>query len=549
MRKLLLFAAMAGVSLIYSPILKAQGNGLISENGAVTKYSVVTEEIVADSPDILSVDGPQLSAAERADLRERLLILRENIAAEVENNPISPPGLPLKTGRQTHVIETDLADFHGTPTGFFIGRNVKNTRASTNGVGSTLAEPSAANDGINIFYGGNTHVEFSTNGGTTWTAVTIPAGPADAPIACCDIDVIHDQARGVTFWSVLYVNQALTNGVVRIFVRRNIPDGNVCSYTIDPAGTANNILPDYPHLGISNNHLYLATNNIGASWLGAQVRRFNIDQMVDCLGVATQTFTYTSATTGQRVVVPVEGARETMYWGMLDNTTTFRVFKWPQNAAAPTSVARSISASTFVNPDCRGGRNNRDFIERSTAFSITGFRLRGAVGAGNIAFFWNVGPDASHIQGHVHAAVFRESNLVLTGQPHIFNNGFCFGFPAVSANERGNFGITIAAGGKSGGGGNAVRGFVGIDDDYTTGIGVFGTVFLTASGTHNPDDNRYGDYFTIHPHEPCDLFFNATNYALSGGTSTTNVNARYIEFGRERDKTCYQGWRDETRLP
>jgi hypothetical protein len=74
-------------------------------------------------------------------------------------------------------------------------------------------------------------------------------------------------------------------------------------------------------------------------------------------------------------------------------------------------------------------------------------------------------------------------------------------------------------------------------------------VFLVASGTHNPADNRYGDYVSVRQHEPCDLFFNATSYALSGGTAATNVNARYVEFGRNRDNRCYIGWRNAIRTP
>jgi len=270
--------------------------------------------------------------------------------------------------------------------------------------------------------------------------------------------------------------------------------------------------------------------------------------MANCVGTAFTTYTYTgSYGGGQRVFVPVEGARETMYWGMLQSSTTFRLFSWPEASAAPTNVLRTITAANYTNPDCRGGLNNTDWIERSTAWSITGFRLRGAVGAGRISFYWNVGADASHTQGHVHSAIFRELDQLLIAQPHIWNSGACFGYPAVSTNARGDLGLTIGMGGRAGGGGPAVRGYVGIDDDYTSGIGVFGTVYQTAIGTHNPADNRYGDYFTIHPQTPCDLFFAATNYALNGGTSTTNVNARYVEFGRGRDGVCYTNWSDEDR--
>lgn len=508
----------------------------VQSQPSIQRYSTKTSTISPTLASATSTTAVQLSPSELEALQKKLLERREAREARVNNNPRSN----MASARSESVRPTNLkapSEFHGSPSELIIGRNNKNPRAADPAVGSTLAEPSAANEGINVFAAGNlAHAEYSTNGGSTWTNVPIPAGPTDAPIILGDTDVIYDQARGVTFWSQLYVNNALTNGIVRIFVRRTIPGGNNCSYDIDPAGTANNILPDYPHLGLSNKFLYLGTNNSGG-----QVRRFNIDQMVDCQTTATNTFT---STTG-RVFVPVEGARDVMYWGALETPTSFRIYSWPESTTTVSSVVRSIAESKFTNPDCRGGTGNFDFIERPTAWSISGFRLRGAVGAGRISFYWNVGPDSSHPQGHVHAAVFSESNFSLIAQPHIWNKDFCFGFPAVSANERGDLGLTIAAGGKAGGGGTAAQGFVGIDDEFTSGVGVFGNVTQTASGTHNRSDSRYGDYFTIHPHEPCDMFFNATNYALSGGNAVANVNSRYIEFGRGRDKQCYFKWRNE----
>ena len=239
-----------------------------------------------------------------------------------------------------------------------------------------------------------------------------------------------------------------------------------------------------------------------------------------------------------------------MYWGSLDNNTTFRVWKWNAWQNFATTFVVTISPSTFSNPDCRGGVGNNDFIERSTAWSITGFRMRGAVSDNNVVtFWWNVGADSAHPQGHVHAVAIRAGNKKVFAQPHIWSSSLCFGFPVVGTNERGDYGLSIAAGGRRGGGGTAAQGFVAIDDGFTPGFGVFQTVFLTASGTHNRSDGRYGDYFTCHAHEPCDLFFNATNYSLNGGTGVGNVNCRYIEFGRGQNKPCYDGWSDENRIP
>lgn len=542
--------------------------GLVTPNpnggSKVMEYKVEVGVIEPDDVSQLEIDAalaPQISATDLEDLRLRVLELRETVTDLVDNNPrtdasqmrVNATGLPGSPVGPTELADavapetldiTDFAEIFPFEPLLFIGRN--NAAVP----GSTLAEPAAANEGRHVFATGNTHAEYSTDGGMTWNDVPIPPGPSDAPVPCCDQDVDYDQARTVTFWSLLYVDPKNMHGVVRIFVRPKIPGPTACSYTIN-AGS--NILMDYPHMAISNNHLYLTSNNIDIEtnqWAGAQVRRFGISEMATCQPTPFSVFQYGPEEVEQRVFVPIEGARETMYWGMLQDTEHFTIFKWHQDAGGPTSVTREISESTFENPDCRGGYGNYDFIERSTAWSITGFRLRGVLGRDDsekgmtslLRFYWNAAPDKNHEQAHVRAAAFRESDLALVGEPHIFNNDFCFGYPAVTANDRGAIGLSIAAGGRRGGFGRPAEGYVGIDDDFTPGMS-FVTVYTTASGFNNRVDGRYGDYFTANPHEPCDLWFTVTNYSLVGNWP----NVRYVEFGRGRDIPCYLGWWNSVR--
>lgn len=171
-----------------------------------------------------------------------------------------------------------------------------------------------------------------------------------------------------------------------------------------------------------------------------------------------------------------------------------------------------------------GGAGDFDFVERASAWDIRGFTLRGAVGRGQLAFFWNVAADGVHRQGHVHAAVFTEATLSLLAQPHVWNRDFCFAYPAVTTNKASDLGMTVAAGGRAGGGGSAAQGFVSIADD----LSFFDLFLVVAEGTHNSDDGRYGDYLAIRPHEPCELWFSGTSYALLDGTEVTNVNARCV---------------------
>jgi hypothetical protein len=309
---------------------------------------------------------------------------------------------------------------------------------------------------------------------------------------------------------------------------------------IDPGGLNNNVLPDYPHIAVSNNFVYLTTNNIrNGAWIGSQIRRFNASQMANCQTASTLTLTYIGGD-GQRILTPVEGATTTMYFGLNRTANLFRVLRLAESATSLSVFDRSLPhGSNFVNPDCRGGTGNFDFIERTTSWSIAGFRLRGAVIPGNrLWFVWNSGPDASHTQAHIHSAILTEPGLTLLTSNAVFNNTTCFGYPTIGGNPFGEFGITFAVGGRKFGGGTAARGAIAVDDAASAG-NFFPTYSITASGTHNRSDGRYGDYFTLRKNDGCSRGWVATNYALlNGNTASSHVNARYIEFQSSLQAAC-----------
>lgn len=435
-------------------------------------------------------------------------------------------------GRQTVVRGDDSTET------LSIRRNFRNTRAQA--VSSTLAEPAAANDANEVFYTGNTYASYSSNHGSTWAARALHAGPAEANIPCCDADVVHHAPTDTTFTSLLYTNAAQTNGVIDIEVRKGSPSTVDCIYRIDPGGTANNVLPDYPHIAVTNGFLFLSTNNQGPTgWTGANTRRFNESQMSNCQSTSFTSFNYVGSV-GQRVHVPGETQQGVTceYWAQYENSSTIRWFQWCDGSASPSNFTRSTTSTNFSNPDCRGGTGNFDFIERSTAWSITGFRGRTAVGGGQVAFLINAAPDASHPQAHLHGQVISRSTLGVVANPVVWNSSTCFGFPALGSNSRNDLGLSMAFGGRAGGGGSAAQGGVAVDDASSSGI-FFPSISLTASGTHNRSDSRFGDYFTVRGNDQCPGAWSATNYALlNGNTSSSNVNARYVEFQSTSQAAC-----------
>lgn len=464
---------------------------------------------------------PPADPAGQAERYQRLLERRERTTGALRSLPeaATEANTPAPNGPTVAEPVSDA---------LLVRKNVRNTVATS--VSSTLAEPAAAADSTEVFYAGNTYQSYSSNAGLNWSNLgSYPAGPADAPLVCCDADAVHHSSTDTTFNSILYTNSAQTNGVVRIFVRRGAASAVDCSYTIDPAGSANNILPDYPHIAVSNNYLYLTTNNLGSSWQGAQVRRFNISQLSSCLSASFNTFTYTGSV-GQRVFTPAEGAKTTMVWGSMDNATTFRMFRWDESTTSVTQFTRTVTASAFNNPDCRGGTGNFDFIERSTAWSIAGFRMRAAITGSSAVWLWPSSPTGGRTQAHLRGVAINLSTNAVSANPVVFNDSFCMGYPVLGGNAFGDLGLSFATGGRAGGGGTAAQGAVAVDDASSTGI-FFPVFSTTALGTHNRSDGRFGDYFTVRANERCPNTWVATNSALlNGNTSSSHVNARFVEF-------------------
>lgn len=527
-------------------------------------------ELQASSP------GPA-EAAEADRLYQSLLELREEVASKAAVDFTVPPGprtdppgwkgAEVEETAETEdflilegdsLLEQNLDNSDGDsslfnellpPGNLVVAKNAINTvLPASPQFKSSLGEPAAVNEGRNVFYTGNTFASFSPNRGFagTWFQRNFPNPPFAGAIMCCDQDVEYSEGRKRTFWSTLWLDAARTRGVVQIAVMNSPISAPSCWYNISFGTTT---IPDYPHIGLSNDFLYLSTNNItttNGTWSGSQMWRLALDQMAECQGTPVQIFTW--ATGSQRVFVPVEGANDIMYWGLLNNSTSFRVFSWPEASNAVTSVSRAVSTSPHNNPDCRGGIGNNDFVQRSTSWSITGFRMRGWYGQPNggggrdaVGWMWNVGVDAAHPQGHIHSAVFDADSRALIGQPHIWNPNFCLAYPDVAPTERGHPAVVLAYGGRAGGGGVAARNAVMLGDDLAVG-GPFGPFATVAVGTHNRTDGRFGDYFTIQQHSPCDMFLSAASYVLVDGTAGANAQHHYINFGRNRDTSCFLHW-------
>lgn len=526
------------VLIVFAAVMSAGSAHAAEQLDPVNVVETTSSVILPMPASALSQDGLNFTTEERALAHQSLLDRRERIAREsVDVNAPSPPGRAPSNAPPTPLNNnmTQVA------TDFVIGRNNSNPEAS--GSISTTNEPAMANDGQEIFYTYNWGATRSADGGATWTSVPIPEPFNDASF-CCDQDVLHHAPTATTFWLVLYCTGGCSEGRVVLNVMNRISSGIACSYTVLD-GVSSSTIPDYAHLGQSQKYIYVSSNNVGVSWTGSQMVRLDAESLSNCTGAVADTYTYTGSV-GQRVFVPGHGAQHAMYWFSAENSTQLRIFKWPERTTTVSEYLRTVAPINFSQPDCRGGTNNANWFTGFTSYSIQGFRARTAIGGPQLLFMVGSNADAGHPQAYIRVLNLQEPNLLYQGEPDIWDPTTCFGYPVVSANTRdGHYGLAIAAGGTAGGGGSATQGYVGIDDDYTTGIGNFGTLQLVASATHTP--TRWGDYFSIGVNRPCGYFWDAAVFAMSGGTAGANVNARYVEFGRGRDQTCYDSWTVKTR--
>ncbi len=60
---------------------------------------------------------------------------------------------------------------------------------------------------------------------------------------------------------------------------------------------------------------------------------------------------------------------------------------------------------------------------------------------------------------------------------------------------------------------------------------------VTRNGTDGPSDNKWGDYLTCRRHSPQLHTWVAAGYTLQGGGARTNIEPRYVHFGRKADTT------------
>ena len=285
---------------------------------------------------------------------------------------------------------------------------------------SVVGEPSVANKGPVIFYTGNWYVADSNDNGSTWRYLSPLEDMSDF---CCDQDVIYDPNNEVFIWYRQGDANDLT-GINRARIGISPDATNWWFYNIRPTDLNpnwSNQWLDYPHLALSNKHLYFTSNtfdNFG-DFVRTVIVRLPLEDLVNAripdgqVHFSNQVGTFT----------PVQGAKDIMYWAAHINNARMAIYSWNDDLPASTIQRNIVEIPVWnLDPtlyDCPTPEVENNWCARSDHRITNGW-----ISGNTVGFFWNVDRGGEFPWPYVEAASFNTESMTYQGRPLIWNPNF-----------------------------------------------------------------------------------------------------------------------------
>lgn len=481
------------------------------------------------------------------------------------------PGPPLPIGRATgevrpanpsQSIARVLADRNLGPQALKANDPVTFARLATiplafaDTKGGGPADPSGASVDVKVttgglgarivFLTGNLYGLLSTDGGATFTHIdpttlfnNIPADglPADQGI-CCDMNMIYVPAIDRFVWMIQTKGSAIpANPVNSHFNRLRVAfassaqvlasGGKAWSYfdmTTASFGLTSNIaFFDYPSIAYSKASL---TMSVGVPNIGFLLMRVPLADLVSgpTIHIGSTNPADSNSAYGSRLAQDVpDGA----YWFGQPSTTQLTAFEWLDGAGfyswhTVSTEPWSNATYTSLCPDGTNWLGAFTSAVRGAAFA--GDTTSQGVAKRRLVLAWNAAGGGAFPQPYV-----RVVRMVRTGtgagatwsaEPaqQIWNPNFAFQFAELSANTKGEIGVSMTAGG---GGSNP-----------TPAAGFLGDSTFYVVNSSQVSTGRWGDYTAIRRHAPDGRWFSVSNYYLNAQGAEV---AQYVMFGRAAD--------------
>ena len=393
-----------------------------------------------------------------------------------------------------------------------------------------VGEPSVAANANVVFYTGNWYAAVSTDGGVTFQFID-PAKAFrqfDPPNShfCCD-QVVQFIPQIDTFVWLLQYGPDTGDNMQRLAIAKtaDVAQGRWKLFDITTASLgAKGSFLDFPDLAVGANMLYVTTNIFPAQGrAGTAVIRIPLS------GIASGQITAQRFVSMDNFSFRVaQNCGTTAFFAAHKDTSTLRVFSWPENVATPAvkdvGIARYIGGNGYHSRTPDGQR----WLDRADP-RITGATLAGD----NVWFAWGVNRGSNNRpKPFVQIAKIDVTNMTLVENINVFDSQSATCYGALGTNANGEVGISYMIGGGPRFPTNVVGILTGTRKDVVLAASDRGPLPAPDSGK-----GEWGDYLTVRRVFPNQKLFAATGYTLKGAGDGTNQDAtpHFVIFGRASD--------------
>jgi hypothetical protein len=399
---------------------------------------------------------------------------------------------------------------------------------------STIMEPTAINIGNTVFYTANWFAAKSADGGATFTYVNpYTFFPSVNGGFCCDQVTAYAPNQDMAIWGLQYVNDANTNTlrIARAIGSAGVNSNNWLYYDFTPqnVGFPNGVWFDYPSMTVAGASLYVSSNAFLVSnntFTGNVVMRISLAELA--AGSALN-FSYFRSNIGTERFT--EGAGSTIYWAGFSTTTQMRIHRWTEGSNTIFWDNVNLSAFNYLNRNgSASSPDGTNWAARADSRPTAAYVANGVIGV-----MWTARQGTGRPKPYTVHARFSESTRALISQADIWNANYAWMYPAVSPNPAGNLGGTLQIGGDTTGTFAYPGTQLWITDDVTGASTTVGAVSYVSAGNDGPNNNGWGDYFSVRRHKTHPNTWVATSHTLQGGGNGSNVVPKYFWFGRVRD--------------
>jgi hypothetical protein len=412
-----------------------------------------------------------------------------------------------------------------------------------------LAEPSLAARGREILLTFNVFAAFSRDGGRSFAFVNpeskfpAPGSPYQAQTFFCDQVAIYEPKRDMMVWYMQHHKDVHGNRVrLAVSVKDDIAWQKWQYYDFLPQETGGQPGEwyDFPDLAVSDQFLYFTTNAYSAAdhFVRAVVVRVPLDALKDYKEFEYRYFDTLAEPVKYNIQVSsirlVQGATSVMHAGAhfdfdpVKHVSYLRVYSWDDKADNAKAWNSEVSQWSNAVPDATGP-DGLNWLQECDG-RITAAWLSG----GRIGFGWTTANDRAYSPYPLaRFAVLEEDTKKLIAQPHMYNQLFAFGYPAVAANGKGEVSVSVNYGGGSILHPSHAVGFL---ETYPDGRMEWGLRNISV-GQRGPAGGRYGDYQVVRPVGPKGENWAAVGFSLLAITPAeaavgkqNKCELHYVEF-------------------